>query len=109
MKTLLLLRHAKSSHAVPGPDHDRPLNERGERDAPRMGQLLAEMDLLPDVIVCSTATRARSTAELLIQASGYEGAVQFSEDLYWTHGGPRAALEVLRDLPDAYDSVMLVG
>ena len=56
MKTLLVLRHAKSSWKDPGlADHDRPLNKRGKRDAPRMGRLLADEDLVPDLIVTSTA------------------------------------------------------
>jgi phosphohistidine phosphatase len=67
MKTLLLLRHAKSSWEDRSlSDHDRPLNERGERDAPRMGRLLREQGLWPDLILSSTARRARRTAELLV-------------------------------------------
>ena len=62
MKTLLVLRHAKSSwdHTELA-DHDRPLNKRGMRTAPRMGRLLIERDLVPDLILCSTAVRARTT------------------------------------------------
>ena len=64
MKTLLLLRHAKSSWDNSDlADHDRPLNGRGRRDAPRMGQLLAQHDLTPDLIVTSAARRAATTAE----------------------------------------------
>ena len=71
MKTLLILRHAKSSWRDTSlDDHDRPLNERGRRDAPRRGQLLLEESLLPDLILCSTAARARRTAEIVVEASG---------------------------------------
>ena len=53
------MRHAKSSWGVPTmPDHDRPLNNRGKKDAPRMGKLLKENNLIPDIIISSTARRA---------------------------------------------------
>ncbi len=59
MKTLLILRYAKSSWKEQDlPDHDRPLNKRGKNDAPRMGKLLKDEDLIPDLIMSSTAVRA---------------------------------------------------
>jgi len=59
MKTLLILRHAKSSWKHPElSDHDRPLNKRGKRDAPIIGKLLRKKGLVPDVIFSSTAVRA---------------------------------------------------
>ena len=77
MKTLLLLRHAKSSWDNSElADHDRPLNGRGRRDAPRMGQLLAQHDLTPDLIVTSAARRAATTAELVALAAEYGGDIQ---------------------------------
>ena len=64
MKTLLLMRHAKSSWSEPGlADHDRPLNKRGKQAAPEMGKLLRKEGLVPDLILCSTARRSRQTAE----------------------------------------------
>ena len=64
MKTLLVLRHAKSSWKNSQmSDHERPLNKRGRRDAPRMGRLLGEEGLVPDLIVSSTAERALETAQ----------------------------------------------
>ena len=58
MKTLLIMRHAKSSWKVQDlPDHDRPLNKRGKNDAPLMGKLLKDEDLIPDLIMSSTAVR----------------------------------------------------
>lgn len=93
MKTLLLVRHAKSSWEHPGvSDHDRPLNDRGLRDAPVMGQRLAERGVAPDVILSSTALRARSTAELIAHALGFGAArVVTDERLYGA-----SADEVLR-------------
>jgi phosphohistidine phosphatase SixA len=64
MKTLLVLRHAKSSwNDTALDDHERPLNKRGRRHGPRMGSLVCELGLTPDVIISSTAVRARLTAE----------------------------------------------
>jgi phosphohistidine phosphatase len=71
MKSVLILRHAKSSWKHPElSDHDRPLNKRGKRDAPIMGRLLKKEDLVPDIIMTSTAIRARSTAEPLAIKEG---------------------------------------
>jgi phosphohistidine phosphatase len=82
VRELLLLRHAKSAWDAAGVrDHDRTLNARGERDAPRMGRLLVEEGLVPDLIVASTAVRARRTAELVAEAAGVDG-VAVCEDLY---------------------------
>ena len=70
MKTLLVLRHAKSSWNDPAlDDHERPLNKRGRRDAPRMGVLVREYGLIPDLIICSDAVRARVTAEAVAEAA----------------------------------------
>ena len=68
MKTILLLRHAKSSWKEAGlTDHARPLNKRGLRDAPRMGTLIAEQKIQPDLILSSSAVRAIRTAEAVSQ------------------------------------------
>lgn len=108
MKTLLILRHAKSSwKEAELDDHDRPLNKRGEHDAPRMGQLLREEDLIPDLILSSTAKRARKTAEAVAEASGYEGEVQFIPELYG--GGPEAYLDTLHNQPGDHPCVLVVG
>ncbi|MGW8250880.1 MAG: L-2-amino-thiazoline-4-carboxylic acid hydrolase, partial [Anaerolineales bacterium] len=108
VKTLYVLRHAKSSWKDADiPDHDRPLNKRGKSDAPRMGRLLREQDLVPDLIVSSTARRARDTVALVVDESGFYGDVLWSEDLY--AAGPEAYVEVLQALPDQYGRVMVVG
>jgi phosphohistidine phosphatase len=108
MKTLLVLRHAKSSWGEPGlSDHERPLTERGKEDAPRMGQVLREQGLVPDLIVSSTAKRARNTAKKVAQHCGYEDEVQQTETLYLA---PAAQyIDLLRRLPDAYQTVAVVG
>jgi phosphohistidine phosphatase len=83
MKTLLIMRHAKSSWKDPDlPDHDRPLNKRGKHDAPSMGKLLKDEDLIPDLIISSTAARAKKTAELVAKACKYKGEISLNQSLW---------------------------
>lgn len=112
MKTLLILRHAKSSWDNPNlTDHDRPLKDRGKRDAPRMGDLIRQRDLVPELLISSTAKRACQTAELVADACAYE------EDLIATRffypGDVEDYIEVLQRIPGDYghdyERVMVVG
>lgn len=108
MKTLLILRHAKSSWKdSDASDHERPLNKRGRHTAPRVGELLQQEDLLPDRILCSTALRARDTARLVAESCAFEGPLEASEELY--PGAPSDYLDVLVRLEDDVESVMVVG
>ena len=108
MKTLLLLRHAKSSWKDSDvDDHDRPLNKRGKKDAPRMGRLLREEDVLPDLIVASSARRCRKTAEHVIQHSGYRGETRITGELYEADASKLRA--ILAVLPDYVQRVLLLG
>jgi phosphohistidine phosphatase len=108
MKTLLILRHAKSSWSEEDlSDHERPLNKRGRRDAPRMGKLIGEKGLQPQLIICSGAKRTRETVELVTAACGYKGELRFSEALY--AAAAEAYINVLRELEEWYERVMVVG
>lgn len=108
MKTLILMRHAKSSWKEPElADHDRPLNKRGEKDAPRMGRLLKDKKLIPDLIYSSTAVRARLTVEGVIEKSGFKNKVDYLESLYMAE--PSTIIETLKQTPDKIDSILLVG
>ena len=108
MKTLLIMRHAKSSwNDARLSDHDRPLNDRGELDAPRMGVVLADRDLVPGRIVSSTAVRARTTAELVAQNCPFDGEITLDRTLY--HAGLDEFVTALQKLPANADCVMLVG
>lgn len=109
MKTLVLVRHAKSSWDHPGlDDHERPLNERGLRDAPKMGRRLAERGLAPDLILSSTAVRALTTARLLAEALGLDpDRIIAEERLYATSA--TGILEVVAELDIAVGTAMVVG
>ncbi len=108
MKTLLILRHAKSSWKDSSlADHDRPLNKRGKQDAPRMGKLLLQQDLIPDRIISSTAKRARKTATAVAKACHRQDKVEWTSEFY--HAGPGAYLAVLQNVPDDDQRVMVVG
>ncbi|MEO8494953.1 MAG: histidine phosphatase family protein [Planctomycetota bacterium] len=108
MKTLLLLRHAKSSWNDPGmTDHDRPLNERGKQDAPRIGQLLSDQGLQPDLILSSTAKRARSTAKRIVDGGGFSCSPQLLDTLYLASAD--TYIEVLRRQPIECARILVVG
>jgi len=108
MKTLLIMRHAKSSWNYPElSDYDRPLNGRGKRDAPRMGKHLRQEGLIPDRILTSSAKRARKTASKVAKSCGYTGKVKKLDALYDTV--PGVYFEVLQALPDKYQCVMVFG
>ena len=108
MKTLLILRHAKSSWNYPNlSDYNRPLNARGKRAAPRMGEHLREQGLIPDRILTSSAKRARKTANKVAKACGYTGKVKKLDAFYDSVAG--VYYETLQALPDKHQRVMVVG
>jgi phosphohistidine phosphatase len=108
MKTLLLLRHAKSSWKDSDiDDHERPLNKRGKRDAPRIGRLLREESLLPDLILASSAKRCRKTAEHVIHASGYRGEVRITGDLYEARADKLR--QVVGSVSDTVERLLVIG
>jgi phosphohistidine phosphatase len=107
MKTLLLLRHAKSDRSNTAlRDHDRPLAPRGDRDAPQMGTALAALDLIPDEILTSTAVRARETTNLVAEAMAYKGEIIEAPNIYGA--SVDGLLDSLREC-DEENIVLLVG
>ena len=103
MRTLLLLRHAKSSWDDPGlADEARPLAERGRRAADRLGAHLRERGLVPDRVLCSPAERTRQTA-----ARALDQPVELRPELY--PGEPAALLAALSGLGDEVSCAMLIG
>jgi phosphohistidine phosphatase len=109
MKTILLLRHAKSSHDDSSlKDFDRPLAKRGRRDSPRMGDFLKDVKALPGHIISSPAKRARQTIELFAEAAGVDSSlITWNEELYY--GGARDYLTAIQKSPEEVNDIMLVG
>ena len=105
---LMLLRHAKSDwDAGSRSDHERPLNPRGIRSAERMGEVIQDLGLVPDLVVSSTATRARSTAELARLAGGWGSRLVLEDRLYGA--SVQDTLQVAADHGGGCDRLMLVG
>lgn len=108
MKTLYVLRHAKSSWSDASlSDFQRPLNERGLRTAPFMGRLMKERGFVPDVIVSSPAMRAKQTAELVCEAAGFVVEISFDERIYEASVGTLVSL--VTGIDNVFGSALLVG
>lgn len=109
LRNLLIMRHAKSSwDDETQPDFDRPLNQRGKRDAPRMAAVLREAGLIPDWVVSSAAERARSTAELVMaNLPNPKLELHTTRDLY--HAPPETYFEYLAMLGEPYQTILMVG
>ncbi len=107
VKRVWLLRHVKSSWDEPGlADHDRPLAPRGRKAAKRIGRWAAENGVRPELVLCSTAVRARTTLDLLSAALGTPEA-KVEAGLY--HASAAALLERLRKIPPEVVDVLVVG
>lgn len=107
MKTLLLMRHAKSDwNADYGSDHERPLSGRGERSARLMGRLLKGMKVVPDHVISSTAVRAKTTAHLAAETGDWGCPIDLEPGFYGT--GPGTVIELVSSAPDV-DRLMIVG
>lgn len=105
---LIMMRHAKSDWGDTSlGDHERTLNERGRRDAPRIGNWMTDHDLIPDLVLCSTAVRARQTAEAVAQQWPAEVPIHDCKTLY--HAAPETIIKVVAS--DSLDAqrVMVVG
>ena len=109
MKTLYLVRHAKSSWKYPSlDDFERPLNKRGRKNAPFMGKILKKLKVTPDLIISSPANRAATTARIISATINYplenivysEAIYEFSED---------ALIRVINKIDDSVNSSMVVG
>lgn len=107
-KVLLILRHAKSTLKYGDiPDHERPLNKRGKKQAPEMGVLLKQLQLVPDYVISSTAKRAVDTAKAVAEYCGYDGEINHDSLLYQASAEQYA--KVLSVVPDDCHRVLIVG
>ena len=101
MKSVILFRHGKSDwNASYGTDHDRPLNSRGIKAAKKMGQYLLEKDQVPDLIISSTAVRAKTTAQLAIESANWQSKLMFERGIYG--GSPEYLLDLIHSQDDQY-------
>jgi phosphohistidine phosphatase len=106
-RRLVLLRHAKSAWPEGVPDQDRPLGRRGQRDAPASGRWLRSADCVPDLVLCSTARRARETWELAQGELGAVPSVTYEPRVY--EASATGLLELVRGLPPTARTVAVVG
>jgi phosphohistidine phosphatase len=108
MKTLFVLRHAKSSWDDPDlADFDRPLNGRGESAAPFMGEVMKRNGFSPDVILSSPAVRARDTAVLVKGGGDLDAEIVHEENIY--EASPQALRQIASTIDDRHRSAMIVG
>lgn len=108
LRRLIVLRHAKSDWDTEAPtDHDRPLNKRGRRDAPRVADALANSGWTPKRVVSSDAQRTRETWKRMKRSFDRDIKVKFTTKLY--HAGIHAVREVVSNVPESVDVLMLIG
>lgn len=108
MRRLLLLRHAKAGVSLLGaPDRDRPLIERGRRDAAKIGAYMAAHGLVPDLVLVSPAARARQTWQAAATAFKSAPAADTAERLY--DAAPQTILALIKDSPKAVHTLLVIG
>lgn len=108
MRELMVLRHGKSDWgADTGSDHERPINSRGVRSARAVGRWVSSVSLIPDLVVSSTAVRARTTAELAIASGDWPVKLQLEDRLY--AADPMVAIDVIASTSPAVERLMVVG
>ena len=104
----MIMRHGKSDwDAGYGSDHERPLANRGILSAERMGEVIRDLDIVPELVISSTAVRARATAELARITGGWASRLILEADLYGT--SPKGALEVVARHGGDCARIMIVG
>jgi phosphohistidine phosphatase len=112
-RTLVLLRHAKAEAPGDGPDFKRRLTKNGEADSDAAGSWLADRKLLPDLVICSPATRTRQTwhgVAVALQQANPDGAApeaHYEASLY--DGGRSEVIDLLRAVPDEIGTVLVIG
>ena len=107
MKTLLILRHAKTQSDAPAGDHARELTERGHRNAAAMGAHIHNLIGTPDAIITSDATRARQTAEIVAPAVDFTAPLTVEPRIY--AADPDTLLAAVRRIPDEVQTAIIVG
>ena len=108
MKSVIFFRHGKSDWHLPyGNDHERPLAKRGVEAAKKMGKFLADKNQVPELVISSTAVRAKTTVELAIDSAKWTSKLVLERGIYG--GSPDYLLELIHSQDDVYNSICLVG
>jgi phosphohistidine phosphatase len=108
MKRLYLLRHAKSSWDLAGQlDFERGLTDRGWNDCELMAGLMEQRGIVPDIVICSGAKRARNTLKGIAKALPVNTLVEYEDSVY--QASTNDLLDVLRHVPKKHESVLLIG
>ncbi len=107
MKEVLILRHAKSDWSTGESDFERPLNERGQNDAPRMGETIKKSKVVPDLIISSPAKRAKQTTNAVIKKSGFQGEVQWDDSFYY--GNYENIIQTIQNVSNEHQRILIVG
>lgn len=108
MKTLFLLRHAKSNWKDASlPDFERPLNKRGKQAAPIVGKFMRKQKLRPDLILCSPAERARQTIAIVCEAAACKAELRYDERIY--EANVARLLSVVSQIDESAEKVLIVG
>ncbi|MFI9718994.1 SixA phosphatase family protein [Streptomyces sp. NPDC052396] len=105
-RRLVLLRHAKAEWSD-GDDHERPLAERGRKDAPAAGRWIAGSGITPDLALCSTAARTRETWKLAVHELPQRPRTVYEERLY--EASPGELIAVVNEVPDEVNDLLLIG
>ncbi|MFB9251401.1 histidine phosphatase family protein [Sphaerisporangium melleum] len=107
MNTLIVLRHAKAADLPGLADRERPLTDRGERDAERAGERLKQLGLAPELVLCSPSVRTRRTAELALAGLGSDAPIHFESEIYEAY--PDELLELIGRTDGGISTLLLVG
>ncbi|WP_457750417.1 SixA phosphatase family protein [Sulfurimonas sp.] len=108
MKTLYLIRHAKSSWKnLDLDDFERPLNKRGKNDAPMMGERFKKRKIIPDIIFSSSAKRAKMTAKSIAEKIQYDKEIVCDKNIY--EADENTLQSIVNTLDDSYKVVFLIG
>jgi len=108
MKSIILFRHGKSDwHADYSTDHNRPLNKRGTKSAKLMGKYLANINHLPEKIICSTALRAKETAEIAIKNWNWNSNIEFNKNIY--HCSEKLLLSIAKQQSSKLKKICFIG
>ena len=109
MKSVILFRHGQAGwgNSIFGKDYDKPLTPIGEEEAYKMGKHLSELNYTPDLIISSTANRAKTTMELAYKAGNWESIIKLETKIYG--GKSNFLLELINKQNNKYNSICLVG